>query len=75
MRKLCAVVLALPLVGCASSARTVYHPPVFGDGVGCIIAIEDKETGILIYKMVEGTGRSQMQVLVPRNSDWRKPEE
>ena len=76
MKRLSLLILcpaALFVAGC-SSHETVYHAPLFGDPVGNIIVIEDKDHGVLIYKLVQGTGKSQMQVLVKDGSDWRLPE-
>lgn len=73
MRKLIAVSLLALCAGC-SSPNTLHQSPPFGDPVGNIIVIEDKERGVLIYKLIQGTGRSQMQVLVKEGSDWKLPE-
>lgn len=77
MKKLAMIALVPFLsmfVGCASP-NAVHHAPAFGDHVGDIICIEDKEHGVLIYKLVRGSGNSQMQVLVKDGSDWHEPEE
>lgn len=72
-RLLVLVPLAGLLCGCASPG-TIYSPPPFGDPVGNIVVIEDKERGVLIYKLIQGTGKSTMQVLVKDGSDWKLPE-
>lgn len=72
MRRLLAL-FALAICGCASR-DTIYAPPLLGDPVGSIIVIEDKERGVLIYKMVQGTGKATMQVLVQDGSSWKLPE-
>ena len=80
MRKLALVILApvgLLFCGCAAgsgSSGTLYEAPVFGDRVGNIIWIEDKDHNTLIYKYVMGTGAGTMKVLVKDGSGWRDPE-
>lgn len=64
---------ALLFAGCSSSG-TIHHTPLFGDPVGDIICIEDKEHGTLIYKLVQGTGKAQMVVLVKEGSEWKEAE-
>jgi hypothetical protein len=81
MKKLALVILApvgLLFCGCVSGSgtkSTVYAAPLFGDPVGNIICIEDKEHNTLIYKYVTGTGSGQMKVLVKNGSDWHDPED
>lgn len=65
-----AAVLALGVSGCASDGRVIHNPGVFGDPVGSITAIEDPVSGAVIYKMVEGTGRSQMWLILPKDSKY-----
>ena len=67
MKKLFAVLSLATLVGCSSAApgvdvTTLYRSPLLGDPVGDVIRIEDKENGVVLYKLVEGTGRAVLRL-------------
>ena len=71
MKKIAVGLAGMLLAGCSLPGRLVYNPPFFGDPVGSIRVIEDKETGLLFVKSVHGTGNATVEVLTSKQGKWR----
>ena len=77
-RLMLSALLLSALAGCGGGTgirSTLYSADgFFGDRVGDVVVIEDKDHGVLVYKLIQGTGKSTMTVLVKADSDWKMPE-
>lgn len=73
MRKILAVLCLVSLAGCASSpdgieTRTIYRPPFFGNMIGDILRVEDKDKGVVLYLHIDAAGATQVQAFTTEKS-------